>query len=307
MALMMQSSLYKRFECESREEWLALRKRYLTASDVPAILGQVPWDSPLAVFGRKLGLIDEKEETEAMRFGKLLQPIVRDAYVEETKRQVTDVGEYTLLVSERWPFLACTLDYLIEPIPTRPGEGTLEVKTTGAFHRGEWSEGPPIRSQIQLQMQLIVTGLLWGSVAGLIGGQSFRWADVDPDVDFQEAAVQAVREFHRRLELKDPPPADWGDSSKAVLKALYPQETGETIALPDEAHTWYEQWEAGRKLESQGKKQKDEFGNLIRQAIGSATFGVLAGVGKFKLATVSQPEKTIQAFSYRNLTFSKKG
>ncbi len=302
---MTNSGPYKMIECATKEEWLEARRRYVTASEIHAILGQVPWESPLAVFGRKLGLIDEKDETEAMRFGTLLQPIVRDAYVQETKRQVRGVGDYTLLVSERYPFLACTLDYLILPLVPERGEGALEVKTTGAFHRGEWSEGPPLRAQIQLQFQLIVTGLAWGSVAGLLGGQSFRWGDVEADVDFQGIAMEAVQEFHRRLELKDPPPADWTDSSKAALKALYPKETGEAIALPDEVHDWLEKWEGGRKLEGEGKKQKDEYGNLIRQAIGAATFGVLAGIGKFKLATVSQPDKIIKAFSYRNLTFSR--
>lgn len=292
-------------ECPDEQTWLAARRRYLTASDVPAILGQNPWDSPLAVYSRKLGLMPEKEETTAMRLGRLLQPIVRDEYCRETGRQVAGLGDYTLLVSERIPFLACTLDYVVLPDEGHPAEGALEVKTTGAFNHGEWDQEPPVRAQIQLQVQLLVTGLVWGSVAGLIGGQAFRWGDVEEDREFQAAAVEALQEFNRRLDLRDPPPADWTESSKAALKALYPTETGTAVALVPEARGWHEKWDSAKEAERLAKKAKDEYGNLIRQAIGEHTFGVIAGVGRFSLKTVTQPEKVIKGFSYRDLRFAK--
>jgi putative phage-type endonuclease len=299
------SDPFIRFDFDNQDDWLGFRKTVLTASDMPAILGLVPWKSPLQVYAEKKGLMPQKAETEAMRFGKLLQPVIRQAYVEETGRQTENLGDYTLLVSQEHPWLGATLDYRILQPDGKPGDGALEAKSTGFMHKSEWEETPPERYLLQLEVQLLVTGWQWGSLAGLIGGQMFRWADKDADLTVQANIIEVGKEFQRRLELEDPPPADWTESSKAALKALFPQEEPTRVVLPPEAEEWHRLMGQAKEDEKDAKRRVEENGNLIRQSIGSASIGVLSG-GHYTYRTQHTAGYSVAPRDSRILRFSTK-
>ena len=67
---------------KNREEWLALRRNYITATDLVAIRGEVNWDDPLSTLRRKLGLEPEKAPNARMTVGNILEKALR-AYAME--------------------------------------------------------------------------------------------------------------------------------------------------------------------------------------------------------------------------------
>jgi len=69
---------------KDRNAWLKERRAGIGGSDVPAVLGISPYASPYTVWADKLGLIPEKEFTEAMRQGVDLEAYVSRRFCEET-------------------------------------------------------------------------------------------------------------------------------------------------------------------------------------------------------------------------------
>lgn len=280
--------------------WLAARRAGIGGSDAAAVLGLSPFDTPLAVYARKLGLMDDTAETPAMRFGKLLEPIIADEYVRETNRTLRDPGRYTIARSETHPFLFATLDREILTADGKDVPALLEIKSTNAFRADDWLEEPPAHVQIQGQHQLLVTGRAWMSFAVLIGGNDFRWVDVARNDKFIAVLEARLAEFWRRLELRDPPPA--GAEDKDVLAALYPQEAeGTRIALPGEAMTW----DADRAVAAAEAKRwtriKDEAEAKIKAALGDAESGTLPDGTGYTWATVTRKAYVADETSYRQL------
>src|SRR5262245_42442218 len=98
-------------DSQDRERWLAERNKGIGASEAAAIVGLSPWESPLAVYARKVGVLETvKEETEAMRWGALLEPLILTEFGIETGREVVRAGK--LLRSVERPWQLATLDGL---------------------------------------------------------------------------------------------------------------------------------------------------------------------------------------------------
>ena len=68
---------------QKSEAWLAARRGLLTASDVPAVLGQSSFCSPAAVMLRKLGIGAKFEGNEATRHGEAYEDEAIERYAAE--------------------------------------------------------------------------------------------------------------------------------------------------------------------------------------------------------------------------------
>lgn len=317
----------------TREEWLAARREFgIGSSDVPAILGISRFQSALALFHEKKGLKQATAGTmEFRRWGQILEEPIAQRFAEETGRAVynpNEAGDFKILRRLDKPFMIASVDRIqaadpiqaaglgmlvdpdIKPAP-QPGLGILEVKNASLFMREEWqgeeaNNAPPVEYQVQLQHQLGVSGALWGSIAALIGGVIFLWADLERDDALIEKLIDIEAEFMRRLELNDPPPADGSESSRAILKALYPKDTGEVITLPTEALEWHNALQAAKQKIKEGKTSEDTYSNLLRQAIGDATMGLLPDGNAYTYRLQSRGEFLMPATEFRVLRLTKK-
>lgn len=258
----------------AREPWLAARKLGIGSSDAPGILGLSPFASPLSVYVDKLGLSEDREQSEAMKWGSILEPLIVQEFSAETGRKAERTGE--LLRSREHPFQLATLDAVQHEPANSRGPGVLEVKATG-WRAGDWTEGVPEHVFAQVQHQLCVTGWDWASVAVLIGGCKLLWADVTRDEHFiDEVLLPAETEFWRRVEAREPVDADASEATTRALKALFPRDSGAVIALPGELIDA----DAERaRLQAQGKEIEEKLAgisNRIKLAIGEASVGILA-------------------------------
>lgn len=261
----------------SRDAWIAARSEGIGASEAAAILGISPWQSPYALWAQKLGIVDPPVESDAMRWGLKLEPLIAEQYTESTGREVYAEAPYTVHISDAAPWLRCTLDRSIVAIDTR-GDGVLELKATHSAHAADWEEEAPLHYQVQVQHQLAVTGRQWGSLAVLIGGQTFRWVDVARNDAFIEQLLKAEAAFWQRLIDRDPPPVDGSEATAKALAALYPRESRpDPIVLPPEAEMWDAQRQAATEAMEKAKAAKDEADAHLKALIGEAPAGVLPG------------------------------
>ena len=228
-------------ETTARDKWLEERRDGIGASEVSTVLGLNPFDTPLQLALRKRGEIPDKEETEAMRMGHKLEPVVAELYVEETGRETRYPGPYAIQRSPDHPFLHATLDRLVWKVPDHPVDtdchrtaGDLQIKTVGAHMAHHWEDVVPLGVQAQVQAEMAVAELSWGSVAALIGGQRFLWKDIERNDSFIAVMVEAVQEFWMMVQSGDDPVATGAD--KEALRLLHPQhDPDKTIDLPVEA------------------------------------------------------------------------
>lgn len=63
-------------------EWHRLRTRGLGGSEIAAVVGLSPWESPYALWQRKAGRIPPQTETPSMGWGKRLEPVIAQAFCE---------------------------------------------------------------------------------------------------------------------------------------------------------------------------------------------------------------------------------
>ena len=304
-------------EFPDRESWLLRRRSGIGSSDAPIIVadvvvkaGQRVFQSPLALFAEKIGATDTKEETDYMKAGRHFEQGVADWYAEETKRELMDLGRHTIITNAAYPWAFASLDRLIlskiaAPTPEEPtrGLGVLEIKTTSEFLKDMWAEEPPLGPQIQLQHQLAVTGLGWGSIAAVIGGNKLVWQDQVRNQDFIDGLMAREEDFYRRLVDNDPPTAEVAPSESTLkaLKSLYPEDTGETVPLPEEAVEWLDAWEKAKADAKAAEKIEKEQEARLKAAIGANTFGTLPNGVMLSLKTTNRGEYVVAATSFRTL------
>lgn len=260
--------------CDStdREAWLAARRAGIGSSDAPGVLGISPFTSPLSVYADKLGLMLDREATEAMKWGTRLEPLIIEEFGQETGRKVARASQ--LIRSTERPWQLATLDAEQEALG-RANTGALEIKATG-FRAGDWTEGVPRHVYAQVQHQLDVTGYDWGSVAVLMFGCRMLWSDVERDDAFIEKMRAAELDFWNRVQAREPVAPDGSASCAEALRVLYPHDTGEVVALPGDLIGLDAEREA---LKAEMKSSEHRVAYLdaeIKAALGSASVGELA-------------------------------
>lgn len=302
----MHGAAMKTIVCQNREEWLEQRRGLLTASDAASLMipaAERPrWmKSPLALYAEKLGLMPEQEETQKMRSGRRLQRAIADIYIEETGRVLIDPGEFTITVHPDLPFVGATLDYLQLANPKADGPATvaavLEIKNS----EYEWEDEPPVHVQIQVQHQLLVTGLKFGTAAVLVRGWKPLHADLPRNEKFLSVLEHKLEEFWWRVKNQRPPEGDGAESTQDALKALYPRDTGTTIALPPDAMQTAADWEAWKAQAKKADEQVNAHAARIKGLIGTATYGVLPDGTGFSWKTHPRAGYTVEPTEVRQL------
>lgn len=260
-------------------DWLAARRRGIGASEAAAVLGLSKFLSPMDVWSDKVGLAEPRAELERMKWGRRLQRPIADGYAEETRRTLIDPGPYTLLRSIRYPWLVASPDYFLMQHDASAGPGTLDVKNSSVFMRQDWTEEPPLAYQIQVQQQLLVTGLTWGVLAVLLGGQQLVYADLAVHAGAQAWLLEDLEKFWGLVQAETPPAVlDGSAQTTAALRALFPKpEPGQTVVLPPEALEWDRVIQEGEASIDALEGAVNAAKNQLRAAIGSAEAGVLAG------------------------------
>jgi len=282
-----------------RAAWLAGRRAGLGSSDAAAVLGLSRFKSPLALHYEKTGEdVPPPIDEDAVYWGLELEEPMAKRFKREMPNRVVLMpgkvfggdptggdadGRLVLARDADDPRLVATPDriqFLTSLDPSLPGiepgmPGILELKNVHISHADDWTDEPPLEYQVQVQHQMMVTGLRWGSIAALIGGFTFKYADVLRDEAFIAKLRQAEVEFLDAVERGDPPAADGTSATKAVLARLYPKDTGEIVTLPPDALDWHAQLVSAKKAIKAAEAEKLEAENALKAALEDASVGTL--------------------------------
>lgn len=251
----------------SREEWLRWRKKGIGGSDVAPILGISKWTSSIDIWLSKTNQKhDNCVQNEAMMWGHILEPIIRDHFREVTGRKVVEI--HAILQNEEHPFMIADIDGLTTDDNGEPA--VLECKCVSEYKRSEWdNDSIPIYYKTQVEHYLAVTGLSTAYVAALIGGNSFIIREVHADKEMQEMLVAIEADFWRKVVNLELPQPDASDACKTLLDSIYKGGVSEQVILPDKAVEFLDMYNEACSLEEEAKEKKQLASNNLKEILGN--------------------------------------
>ena len=234
-----------------RAEWLELRRTGIGGSDAAAIVCLSPWATPYTVYMDKLGLIPEKEDTEAMRQGRDLEEYVAIRFTEYSCRKVRRCNY--MIRNPRYPFALADIDFRIV------GENAgLECKTTSTldlkqFHGVEFPE----QYYAQCVHYLAVTGADRWYLAVLVLGRGFYVFVLERNDMEIAALMEAEGRFWQRVQEQDPPGVSGHDADTEAVGIVWADSSEETADLFDVEYLFRELRSLDEALSiTQGLKNK---------------------------------------------------
>lgn len=271
----------------------AVRRTYIGSSDAPAILGcGFSGENAHTVWLRKMGWAEEQEDNELLLCGRVLQPAICELLRLKTNYDVRPHDETRLLHPEH-DWLGATPDAFIYGDPR--GLGNAELKNVGSYNAADWKGEPPLRVQVQLQVQLLVTGATWGVCAALLGGNKLVYREFELHARLIEAMLPALRDFWRHVEEGTPPPVDGSEGCSRRLKEMYPEDSGLSVTLPPQSARWFDELTALKSAAKWVKERKAAVENRVRAALGDAAEGTLPDGRSFSWRTQTNHYEATEA------------
>jgi putative phage-type endonuclease len=290
---------------KTRKQWLKERKRFLTASDVAAVLGvATAFKNILDVYMDKTTEDVKESDSPILRYGHYMEPFTAELYAEQTGREVRDPGATEIAVHPDISWLGATLDRetLVDGrwIP-------LEIKQVNdpryIFRAAEWAEEPPEQYWIQCQTQAACKQMDLCAITGQFPGCMLANADLEFDGEFFELAYPVLDEFWNYNVKKWIPP-EVPDHPKALdsLKRLYPKENGWTVTLNDDALQLANDMRALRAEARENDKEAKRIEAILRGQMGKASYGALKDGTFLELTTINRKGYTVEPKSFRQMT-----
>lgn len=204
----------------NREAWLKERMTGIGGSDAPAVLGLSKWRTPLDVFYDKRGEGAEFIDNDAMKWGRLLEPVVRQEYAER-RGEVVRVKPHELIRHPRHSFIFCTPDGITDS--GRGYEGKVARTAEGWGEEG--SADIPEAYLIQVQHSMLATALPVFDVAVLIAGSDFRIYEVPADAELQDMIVDVESAFWEQVQRGEAPPPQTAADAARRFRTVRPGES----------------------------------------------------------------------------------
>lgn len=249
-----------------RDVWLKARKAGIGGSDALAVLGLSPYSSRYSVWADKSGLLPEQGDSEVMKWGRLLEPIIAEQFTEATG-VATSVCGLMRHVDRHWQL--ASVDRLTEDT------GALEIKTTSAYKADDWSDDQIAdAAEAQLQHYFAVTGLQHGYAAVLIGGQRLVIRHAERDERLISLLIEAEQELWEMVLTGTAPALDGSEATARALAQIHPWADPEAgVELSDDGMSALREYIAlGQEIKALAGR-RDTAKNTVCAELGDAMVG----------------------------------
>lgn len=201
----------------SREEWLERRREGIGGSDAPAIMEATKWGSPLSVYADKLGLVPDRDMTEAMRQGVDFEDAVARRFSGDAGVKVRRCHRMYRHPEHR--FMLANID---RQVLGGSGFEGLECKTTSLFNPADFAGGEiPPEYYWQCMHYMAVTGAKKWHLAVLVLSKAFHRFEIPRDDAAIEKLIARERDFWHNHVLAGVPPRPSGlDADDDVIRAM---------------------------------------------------------------------------------------
>lgn len=284
------------------DEWYEARRRSLGASEVAAALGFSTFQSTYSLWAEKTGRISaqNRPQTLAMRAGKLLEPVILEAFTDTTGLRIGEVGTAWRHPELEWA--TATPDALAyEGVGDSEPLGPVDAKTAFApWHdRGEEPDGRhvPEQYQIQAHWQMFVTGTdhSWLELFAA-GRRSFHTYPLERDERLIDVVVDAATQFWGYVERDEEPPVDAHEATKKTLTELHDPEEEVAVELSLEAADALAELRQVRMRIAPLEERKQYLENVVKAELErhGAVIGLVAGAEAVTWKTYDRAGYTVK-------------
>lgn len=199
----------------SEQEWLELRCKDITSSEVGALFGINPYVTEFELWHRKKeGKVVQIDTEEWTNWGQRLQDAIAAGAATDNKWQIRKMTEYIRDTDLR---IGSSFDFEITGMFDADGvvcelSGILEVKNVfGLVFKDQWLEDDdgqfeaPPHIEIQVQHQLAVSGKAFAYIAALVSGNKIIIIKRLPDPRIIAAIKTKVAKFWTSIDADTPP------------------------------------------------------------------------------------------------------
>lgn len=286
------------------QDWLKERTTRIGGSDAPAVMSLDPWRTRIDVALEKLNL-KRTEQNEAMEWGNILEPVIRDVFKQKSGMLVEYPGPHTLCVHSEHRFMSMSPDGFVRS-DDRPRNGVLQIKATST--KEPW-ESVPVNYQAQVQHEMFVTGLDWAVVCALFGGNRMQWYVLEKHPAFQDLLVQKEADFWKVIQDgKVPEPNPENDAElQAYASGMLRRVEGKTVELPAEFAALHEERLGLLRVKKEAETRIDAIRARFQVAMGDAPKATIAGLDGLELrnGVVRKKEYTVKAQEYAQFGTNK--
>lgn len=283
-------------------EQLAERHSGLGGSDAAPALGLSPYKSALELFLEKReqrGL--SASASAALRWGTLLEPVIRQEYATATGR-IVRLPTGTLRHAKH-AFMLAHVDGVTDD--KRVFEAKTARSTEGWGRSG--TDEVPHHYLVQVQHYLAITGFAVADIAVLINGNDFRIFEVPADVELQEMIIDGENDFWTLVQKGEAPPPDF-DRSDAydLVRRLYPGTDGSTGHADEESTSIYHTYLHASEIVKQYERVAEESKARLLNVMGNASrFQFDADGAQLVRKSVTRKEYTVPSKTYIDARFTK--
>lgn len=254
-------------------EWYAARETSIGASEIAVAAGLSPYATPLELYQRKKGLIGPLEDNDAMRLGRLLEPVVKAEYCHRSGAVLIDSNPPMYRHPTHIGIVA-TPDGIISSAEL------LECKTTSWRMKSYW--GDPESDQIpdqylcQAQAQLAVMAADVCHVACLFDGAVLKTYRVMRNDELIEMLIGSAVELLQRIADKRPPEPNWEHpSTPALIRSMHQSIDDTRIELSSDEVAFWTRYEVLGETITEMEKEREVCKAKVIHAIGENYAGLL--------------------------------
>lgn len=248
-------------------EWVADRRNRIGASEAAAACGLSTYMSRFRLWEIKRGLVEPEPETEAMRWGTLLEPLVLREWCQKHDAEILTT-QYAADVSTDPPIRA-TIDAIVI-MPASPfADRIVEVKTTTSRNKelGIEDDQIPMSWYVQVQLQMAAVGHDEAIVVALVDQREMREFRVKRNDEAIERIVAACAEFWRYVVTGEVPPIEWANVPELPRRHIY-LDPGPVMELPTDAAAAWDEYETLGPQIAQLEKRRKAAQEIVLRSMG---------------------------------------
>jgi putative phage-type endonuclease len=222
--------------------WLEMRSLDITSTEVSVLFDLSPYQTRFELWHRKKEQsIVKIEANDRMKWGTRLQDAIANGVAADNVWHVRPIKEYMRIPELRigssfdWRIQAtelcnpaCTINHvhISDPVDS-DDDGILEIKNVdGLAFRDGWVtdedgnvEAPP-HIELQVQHQLLVSGLKFAYIAALVGGNTVALIKRERDEGIINKILEKVADFWNSIDTNEPPSPNF-ERDAEFITSLY--------------------------------------------------------------------------------------
>lgn len=309
---------------QDRNDWLALRHKYISSTESSALFGLSPYTTPFELAVVKKNLVPPPDlSNERTDWGLRLQRSIAKGIADRYGVKVKALNAYATYYQNSCG-MGASFDYDIvglaegefEPNDLRErytmlGAGILEVKNVDWLVFKQWQvdgtiEAPP-HIEIQVQHQLACIDRMWAAIGVLVGGNQLELLIRERDQKVINTLADKCARFWHDLNKGIMPDPDLPADAKIIAQIYNYAEPGKVVDRQNdpELSAMVAEYHAAMRAEKDAVAAKDAAKAKILMCIADAESVLVEG---FKINTSMVAETPIAAYTrkgYRNFRVTK--